>query len=204
MRKLALHIDKHIQGEFKQKELNLLLVFQVNCPGCFSHALPLFQDLYRKYSPKNISFLALSTAFEDFDKNTLENTEALVEEGKLIGETQKFFAAQSQKTLPYPIDFPIAMDKIEANVSQMEAAVLSICASVPSYSLWPAFEKEAFRKKVIAYLEAQEKTALTFTLHQLKGTPSYLLFNSKNEILGEWFGHLSQQEISERIAFFQH
>ena len=81
MRELQLHIDKHIQGNFETKELNLLLMFQVNCPGCFTYALPLFKRLYENYKDEKFSFLALSTAFEDFDKNTLENTTLLVKEG---------------------------------------------------------------------------------------------------------------------------
>ena len=88
MRRLNLHIDKMVQGEFHPKKLNLLLLFQVNCPGCFVYALPTFNQLYEKYN-QQIGFIALSTAFENFDLNTHQNTKLLVDKGELIGETKK-------------------------------------------------------------------------------------------------------------------
>ena len=74
MKKLELNYDKEIQGSFTLSKINILLVFQVNCPGCFSYALPFFNKIYQDYRKEDVSFLALSTAFEDFDKNTLSNT----------------------------------------------------------------------------------------------------------------------------------
>jgi hypothetical protein len=47
MKKLELQFDKELKGKFNLKNLNILLVFQVNCPGCFSYALPLFNTLYQ-------------------------------------------------------------------------------------------------------------------------------------------------------------
>jgi hypothetical protein len=80
MRNIYLHIDKMIQGEFNPKKQNLLLVFQVNCPGCFMYALPTFNQLHATYN-EHIGFIALSTAFEDFESNTSINTELLINTG---------------------------------------------------------------------------------------------------------------------------
>ena len=76
MRKLSLHFNKPIQGKFSLEKLNFLFVFQVNCPGCFFYGIPMVNDLYAKYN-KHISFLGLSTAFEDYDFKIFAN-------GKLI------------------------------------------------------------------------------------------------------------------------
>ena len=35
MDKIDLNYSKELQGEFKLNKINILLVFQVNCPGCF-------------------------------------------------------------------------------------------------------------------------------------------------------------------------
>src|ERR1051326_5514338 len=51
----------------------LVEVFQVNCPGCFTHGVPQAIDMYKKYHNDGLRVLGLATAFEDFDKNTLEN-----------------------------------------------------------------------------------------------------------------------------------
>ena len=87
MRKLYLDIAKTIQGEFHLKS-NHLLMFLVNCSGCFLYALPLFNQLYQQYS-NQLGFVGVSIAFEDFDLNTKENTKLLVTKGEIISETKK-------------------------------------------------------------------------------------------------------------------
>jgi len=37
---IQLKIDRVLQGSFDLKALNLLFVFQVNCPGCFIYGFP--------------------------------------------------------------------------------------------------------------------------------------------------------------------
>lgn len=199
MRKLKLHHDQFLQGNFQLQKLNVLLVFQVNCPGCFLYAMPVFNELYQKFSDASVSFLGLSTAFEDFNKNTLENTTELLHSGTLIGETQKAFAANNLERLPFKIGFPIAMDSANASSENMEEMIEDICAINPNYKIWPSFDKEAMRKNVRSYLEMQEKISLTFTLNQLRGTPTFLIFDSNYTILSEWFGHVHYEVVAEKL-----
>ena len=93
----------------------LLEVFQVNCPGCFLYALPQAIDLHQRYSDKGLTVLGIATAFEDFDKNTLENLLKLVKHGEIIGETLHILEQHSILTegrLPFSIPFALAMDKL--------------------------------------------------------------------------------------------
>jgi hypothetical protein len=46
-------------------------------------------DLYQRYSDHGLSVLGAATAFEDFDKNNLENLTHLIETGEVIGETHR-------------------------------------------------------------------------------------------------------------------
>ncbi|NER15383.1 hypothetical protein GWK08_18150 [Leptobacterium flavescens] len=202
MKKLELYFDEELQGKFELKKLNLLLVFQVNCPGCFSYALPVFNRLYEQWNNGDISFLALSTAFEDFDRNTEENTQRLVKEGFLVGETKRFMAQQGFEELPYSLDFPVAMDKIEKELPDLDRILDNICSSTPGFDTLPEFEKVSYRNRVAAYLNSLEKTALTFTLNGLRGTPSFVLFNSDYDILSHWFGHVHYENIENAINKF--
>ncbi len=202
MKKLQLYYNHLLQGDFEIKDLNMLLVFQVNCPGCFSYALPFFNKLHQEFAAKEISFLALSTAFEDFDKNTTANTKALVENGTLIGETKKMMSQQGYSNLPYTLDFPIGMDQIDEDLSEIDVAIEKICTINPNYNLWPDFEKKALQERVKMYLKSLDKIALTFTLNQLRGTPSFILFTKEYEILDEWFGHVPYEIIAEKIKQF--
>lgn len=101
-----------VQGEFEPSQLNILLAFQVNCPGCLSHAIPLASALYESYQSKGVQVLGLSTAFEDFKTNTGENTRKLIEEGHVVGETKKYFQRMGIERYHQSIPFPVAMDSI--------------------------------------------------------------------------------------------
>lgn len=63
-----------------------------------------------------VSCFALSTAFEDFDLNTIENTKRLVEDNYLTGETKKTFDANGlawDKPIPFPVLFDTLLEKEE-------------------------------------------------------------------------------------------
>lgn len=75
---IQLKIDRVLQGSFDLKALNLLFIFQVNCPGCFLYGFPRVNKLRLKYHQSGLNVLGLSTAFEDFEYNTAANTELLL------------------------------------------------------------------------------------------------------------------------------
>ncbi len=102
-----LAVGELIQGDMALDSRTLLLVFQVNCPGCFTYALPLAEAIHQDSNRLGLSVKALSTAFEDFEFNTAEHTRALVEKGTLIGETRKSLDADVYSGT---ITFPVAVD----------------------------------------------------------------------------------------------
>ena len=197
MRRFKLHVDEIIQGEFTPKKLNLLLIFQVNCPGCFTYALPTFNELFKKYKSQ-LGILALSTAFEDFDLNSKENTELLIHQGELIGETKKALLQQGIEKLPYELQFPIGMDSF-LQPNQKEKLVETICLIDPNFQIWSDYDKDLLRKKVLIYLQNQQKTPMTFTANQFRGTPTIVLFNEQNELLFSWFGHQPLESIVGKV-----
>ena len=110
------------------------------------------------------------------------------------------FLEQDYDSLPYTLGFPIAMDKIEEELSELDVAIDTICSINPNYDLLPSLEKEQLQNQVERYLKSLKKIALTFTLNQLRGTPSFVIFNKDYEILSEWFGHAPYEQISSKIA----
>lgn len=197
MNKLQLHIGEMVQGEFSPKKLNLLLMFQVNCPGCFLYALPTFNQLFEKYDA-HLGFIALSTAFEDFGLNTQENTELLINESELIGETKKALLQQGHQKLPYELLFPVGMDAL-LGPNQKEELVENICSLNPNYSVWSTYDQKMLRTRVLNYVNTQEKISLTFTANQFRGTPTIVLFNDQKELIYSWFGHQPIDEIIHKI-----
>ena len=55
--------------------------------------------------------MVIATAFEDFDKNTLDNLKMLAETGEVVGETKSALSTYGQlqdgSKLSYKIPFPL-------------------------------------------------------------------------------------------------
>ncbi len=102
-----LAIGESVQGEIPFGTRLLVLIFQVNCPGCFQYALPTAEAIYRQGDRLGLSVLGLSTAFEDFELNTLGNTRALVESGQVVGATRRVLESPRYSQ---SLSFPIATD----------------------------------------------------------------------------------------------
>lgn len=165
-------------------------VFQVNCPGCFIYGIPEAIDNYNKYKNKEVVLLGLATAFEDFDKNTIENLKLLLNEKKVIGETFTTLTYQSKLLdkgiLSYDIPFPVGMDKLVKEDSPInENKIMEVVnANIPDFDLYHQKDKDEIISRVRSYLETKSYSPLTFEEYSLRGTPS-TIFIDKNGILRE-------------------
>jgi len=177
----------------------LIEVFQVNCPGCFVHALPAVLDLYRRYHDKGLEVIGLATAFEDFDKNTLENLERLVTTGELIGEPLRQLGSAGlldDNRLDYSLPFRIGMDALVENRTEINDAAIHdfIVAQLPDYDDWPDDRKRAVYQKARSYLESRTHSAQTFETYKLQGTPSSILVDREGILLDVSFGYVDHLE----------
>ena len=89
-----LKLGKWVQGmdtnfDKEGDNVKLVEVFQVNCPGCFMHSIPEIINIYQKFKGEGLSVMGVATAFEDYDKNTLENLEMLLTTGEVVGDTKQ-------------------------------------------------------------------------------------------------------------------
>ena len=188
-----LKVSEWVQGKPTNidKEINnviLVEVFQVNCPGCFIYGIPDAIEIYRKYNKRNVTVLGIATAFEDFDKNTLENLKLLLLTGEVIGETRNALSQYGQliegNKLPYKIPFPIAMDSLkkESNVFTEGTVMDFIESNVPDFGSYSESDKSVLINRVKQYLKAKQYSAETFEEYGLRGTPSSILID-KNGIV---------------------
>lgn len=133
--------------------------------------------------------LGIATAFEDFDKNTLENLQRLAKYRQVIGETLAMLNQHDilvDGYLPFSIPFPLAMDRLikrDAEVSEDEVNAF-IEEQLPNFGNQPKPYQEKALQQVRNYLQKLEYHAQTFELFNLKGTPSHILVD-KNGILRE-------------------
>ncbi|MDD5319737.1 MAG: TlpA family protein disulfide reductase [Methylococcales bacterium] len=177
----------------------LVEVFQLNCPGCFLYSLPEAVDLYQRYFDHGLSVLGVATAFEDFDKNNLDNLIRLIENGDVVGETQLMLGRQGKLIagrLPYRIPFPVAMDRLhkrQADVDHDEILAF-INDRISNFEQQPEIYQQQIRQQVQDYLQSLAYHAETFELFDLKGTPSHILVDKQGLLRDCAFGGYADLE----------
>jgi len=168
-------------------------VFQVNCPGCFMYGIPESIEIHNKYKSEGVSVLGMATAFEDFDKNTLENLQLLLETGETIGETKKMYSqyGKSQENkIPFKIPYPVAMDSLikqsgEATKEKMDSLIKN---QIPNFDEQSEDYKIQIYDRVKDYFMSKEFSAETFEMYSLQGTPSSILVDRKGILRDISFG----------------
>ena len=193
-----LKVSEWVQGNdtnLDQLRDNVVLVevFQVNCPGCFMHAIPESIEIFNKYKSKGVSVLGVATAFEDFDKNTLKNLELLVETGKVVGETEKMLSQYGQldgDKITFKIPYPIAMDSLikqsdDVTKEQMDSLIKK---QIPDFDSQSENYKNEIYGRVKNYFLSKEYSAETFEMYALPGTPSSILIDRKGILRDISFG----------------
>jgi len=200
--KLALSYSEVLNGKFALGSTNLMMVFQVNCPGCFMHGFPLVRELQTHYGSQ-LSCFALATAFEDFHLNTEENVKLLVDTGALTGETLKAQEAGLLKWNRAKLSVPVLIDEISSQSELRQARfVENITQNMFDQTSATALEQEHMRVTLNNYFGGLPKCGKTFAANLMRGTPSFFLFTDSMEILVQWFGHADSQVIIKELDTF--
>ncbi len=193
-----LKISKWVQGmdtnfDKEGDNVKLVEVFQVNCPGCFIYGIPEAINIYNKYKSEGLTVLGLATAFEDYDKNTLENLELLLTTGEVVGDTLQGLSQYNQLNdgkLQYKIPYPVAMDSLvkEGGDPSQEKMTGFINSQIPNFDSQPQEYKDKIYERVKEYFKAKEFSAETFEMFSLQGTPSTILVDRKGILRDVSFG----------------
>ena len=199
-----LKLGKWVQGmdtnfDKEGDNVKLVEVFQVNSPGCFMHSIPEIINIYNKYKGDGLSVMGMATAFEDYDKNTLENLEMLLTTGEVVGDTKQALTQYGQLDngkLPFKIPYPVAMDSLvkEGGEPSMEKMNAFINQQIPNFESQPDEYKNQIYARVKEYYKSKEYTAETFEMYSLQGTPSTILVDRKGILRDVSFGSTANLE----------
>jgi len=199
-----LKLGKWVQGmdtnfDKEGDNVKLVEVFQVNCPGCFMHSIPEIINIYNKYKGDGLSVMGVATAFEDYDKNTLENLEMLLTTGEVVGDTKQALTQYGQLNdgkLQFKIPYPVAMDSLvkEGGEPSMEKMTAFINQQIPNFESQPDDYKTQIYARVKEYYKSKEFTAETFEIYSLQGTPSTILVDRKGILRDVSFGSTANLE----------
>jgi len=198
-------VSEWVQGaptNFDQEKDHIVLVevFQVNCPGCFMYGIPEAINIYNKYKDEGVRVIGIATAFEDFDKNTLDNLKMLAETGEVIGETKSalemYGQLQQGNKIKYKIPFPLAMDKLTKTTGEIsqEKILQFIYPQIPDFDSQPQEYKDQIIQRVKDYMKSKEYAAETFEKFALQGTPSTILVDRKGILRDVSFGQSTDIE----------
>ena len=169
-------------------------VFQVNCPGCFVYGIPEAISVYNNTDKSDVKVLGIATAFEDYDKNTLDNLKLLLSKGEVIGETLRalrmYGRLRNGNKLSYSIPHPVAMDALVRRAGDVqESQVLDFLeANVGDYQTYSKQDKLILFERAKHYLVSKEFSALTFDEYKLRGTPSTILIDRNGLVRDINFG----------------
>lgn len=174
-------------------------VFQVNCPGCFLYSLPKSIELFEKYHRQGLAVIGLATAFEDYDKNTLENLQKLITTGEVIGETLKAltrYNVLSHGRLPWKIPYPVGMDRVTAETEPVtEQRIRNYASSfLPDFDNFNEDQQRSVMQQVKHYLEQKTMKAETFERFALQGTPSCIVFDRQGQLKDVSFGQIDYKQ----------
>ena len=193
-----LKLGKWVQGmetnfDKEGDNVKLVEVFQVNCPGCFMYSMPEVINIYQKYKEEGLTVFGVATAFEDYDKNTLENLEMLLTTGEVVGETKQALSQYGQLNdgkLQFKIPYPVAMDSLikETGEPSIEKMTAFIKNQLPNFDSQPEDYKQQIFGRVKEYFKSKEYSAETFEMYSLQGTPSTILVDRKGILRDVSFG----------------
>jgi len=191
-------VSKWVQGlptnfDKEKDQIVIVEVFQVNCPGCFLYGIPEAINIYNKYHSEGVTVLGVSTAFEDFDKNTLENLELLLKSGEVVGETKKGLSQYGKLDdgkLAYKIPFPVATDSLIKETEDVSESRIKnfIYNQIQEFDSQPEDYKNQTIQRVKDYLKSKEYSAETFEEYSLQGTPSTIVVDRKGILRDVSFG----------------
>ena len=178
----------------------LIEVFQVNCPGCFIYSLPKAVQLHKTFHDRGLVVIGLATAFEDYDKNTLENLQLLADTGEVIGETYKALSQHGLliegNKLEWRLPFAVGMDRVTPETEPVtDEKVLSYTRQfLPEFEKLTDEQKKAVLAQVKQYMERKTMRAETFERFALQGTPSCILFDREGQLRDVSFGQIEHKQ----------
>ncbi len=186
----------------------LIKVFQVNCPGCFTHGFPEVLEVREKFRNSPLLTWGLATAFEDFHLNNFDNLKKLIVSGEVVGETHEVLNSRgllNNNHLEYSIPFPVAWDRVVPyhSTDYLLDTHNFIKKDFPQFDSFPEKNQKLILNQVMSYLKKKEYEAKTFEAYQLKGTPSTLLIDRNGILRGKWFGsgYGLEQEVEKLLSY---
>lgn len=172
----------------------VMFLIQPNCPGCILHGLPVANAVA---SSKNLfDIYCVSTAFEDFEHNKVENTMDLLQ-GKLHGASAAKLGPETETIPTMPVAYDVVVPREEAS-DELRLTSLEALKENAREQLQAMGVPEKRIELALAHVEPDalpEKIAEIFWGVRAQGTPTWVVHRADGEILGVEFGFMDETKL---------
>jgi peptide-methionine (R)-S-oxide reductase len=196
-----LQYDEAVQGTFNaDARFTLLYLFRMNCPGCFLYGFDEAHAVFDAFDPEELQVVGLSTAFGEFDGDPAEATRRFVRQGVLTPVVEHEFHELNIDRRPYPVRFPVLLDRMSAPEEFLNADTLQWFYSLnPNYPLVTAEDVKSIVRRATLFYTQFPLVSHTFSLNFLRGTPSYILLDHDKNKRADWLGHQGAGPLIHKI-----
>lgn len=175
------------------RKYELCLLIQPNCPDCLVHALPMANALAAS-KHDDFGVYCVSTAFEDFEYNTVESTQQLLL-GNLVGIAKERLGPHAPAVPITPVAHDVVIPKVQAPPELIQLALAATKNNASEQRVGRALELVLHRAlERIGPEVLPEKLATMFYAVSAKGTPTWVFHDNTGRVLGSQFGLFFSEE----------
>lgn len=203
-------------ADVRQHGLKCMLLFQANCPGCHTHAIPTANRLWVQQSKtttttrqNNFDLYAVSTAFEDFALNTADATRLLLRrDGRHVGEAKARLGARVRDRPQMPVAYDVVVAKDEAASSDGLVRLALEATKYTAYDQIRMQQEQQHGRQDVGLMDMLERTieergkdllpeyvAECFYAVRAMGTPTWVLHDVHGNVLDTKFGQQTEQSL---------
>lgn len=175
-------------------DIQLMLLIQPNCPGCHMHALPAANELMM--SKQEFDIYCVSTVFEDFEFNTLENARLLLQ-GDLVGVAKQQLGPKTKNIPTMPVAYDDVIDREDLTEGLLALSLESSKQNTREQmegKVHPGRLEKMLHQATTEML-LPEKVARVFWSVRAFGTPMWVIHRRSGEVIDRKFGQRSAKEL---------
>ena len=185
--------------EHLSSEYQLLLLIQPNCAGCVVNSIPVANAIAA--STNDFDTYCVSTAFEDFEYNTIESARALLG-GKLCGDAANKLGSTTRNIpqMPFAHDYMVNRDDADEDFKEWALYVMLQSARAQLRALNYTDAKIHQKLDGVSYNALPEMLAELFWSVKAEGSPTWVVHKNNGEVMDVRFGYMDEKQIRQWVG----
>jgi len=198
------HRLQWISGTYEDisSEYQLLLLIQPNCAGSVINSIPVANKI--SSSTNDFDTYCVSTAFEDFEFNTIESARGLLD-GTLYGKAaqkigKRISSSSSIPQMPFAHDYIVKREDADEDFKRWALNALHQSARSELRLIGYSEHKIEQKLKSTGYSALPEYLAELFWSVKAEGSPTWIVHKNNGEVMDVRFGYMDEKEIRDWVG----